>query len=90
MPGFFSVDGFRVFRMLYVQLRKDGGRCLPYLSNHQVVYFFFILLSMLHYRVVILHAGLHLCFCFVMADAVAVLVNEFPLQLQLLQRLLRT
>jgi len=51
---------------------------------------FLFLLSMLHYRVEILHAGFHLCFCFDVGDAVSVSVHEFPLQLQLLRRLLRT
>ena len=60
------------------------------MSNSTVVKHFFFLLSLLHYRGVILHAGIHLCFFFVIGDAVTVSVSEFPVQLQLLQRLLCT
>ena len=45
---------------------------------------------MLHYRIVILHSGIHLCFFSVIGDAVTVSVGEFPLQLLLLQRMLCT
>ena len=47
--------------------------------------FLIYLLSMLHYRGIILHAGIHLCFFSVIGDAVTVSVSEFPLQLKLLQ-----
>ena len=37
-----------------------------------VVFFLIYLLSMLHYKIVILHAGIHLCFFSVIGDAVTV------------------
>jgi len=48
-----------------------------------VVFFLIYLLSMLHYKIVILHAGIHLCFFSVIGDAVTVSVSEFSLQLLL-------
>ena len=64
-------------------------RIYAYVCMYVCMYVFFPL-SLLHYRGVIWHAGIHLCFSFIIADAVIISVIEFPLQLQLLQRLLRT